>query len=215
MADDRAHFDTTAIIVFAKTLDAPVKTRIACSEGAATAKRIYRELVEATAASIHGMPCHVAFTGSDSAGALMPLFANAVSWFSQKGDNLGDRMKNACLHCMNSGFSNCIVIGCDCPERPLDDIVGAASALESGYDVVLGPARDGGYHLAGVNRNGTIIFDAKGWSTKSLMRETLGIVRRRRLKTAILDTRMDIDTIQDYLRWKAASAPGNDRGIKT
>ena len=202
MEHEGALFKNNALIVFAKTPDSRVKTRIARSAGADAAQRIYREMIDVTAASIRTIPCHIAYTGGDSPGPLVSLFDNVVSWFEQEGDDLGARMKNACLHCARAGFSGCIVIGCDCPERPLDDIVQAARALESGVDVVLGPASDGGYHLAGVTGIGLGIFDVTDWSTDTVLRQTLDIAQKLGLKTLLLEPRSDIDTMEDYLRWK-------------
>lgn len=193
----------TSIIVFAKTLNVPAKTRIANSEGQASATKIYRELLAATSASLINLPFHVAYAGSDQPCELLEYFGNAVSLYPQVGEDLGKRMKNACWHCMQMGYLSSIVIGCDCPERTADDIIHAASCLNDGTDVVLGPVEDGGYHLAGVNEKGLRIFDAKKWSTAELMRETLQITEDFMLKTVLLPIRNDIDTIEDYRQWKA------------
>ncbi len=191
------------LIVFAKTLDTSVKTRIALTEGQTAARNIYRELLTATSTAIETIPYHVAFTGSDQPGELSDHFKNAVSFYSQTGNNLGERMKNACLYCLQRGYLFAILIGCDCPERPAEDIILAANYLSSGTDVVLGPVEDGGYHLAGVNAQGLKIFDATQWSMPSLMNETLQITQQFDLKTMLLAPRNDIDTIGDYRRWRA------------
>ena len=197
-------FDRIALIVFAKTLDAPVKTRIAHTEGRAAAIGIYRELLAITAHTIRDIPYHVAFAGNDSPGLLTTFFDRAVSFFPQCGEDLGIRMKNACLHCKATGCSGFIVIGCDCPKRTVEDIITAAQNLERGDNVVVGPVSDGGYSLAGVDISGLAIFDATKWSTGELMGETLAIISTRGLKSSLLPVLDDIDTIEDYRKWKTA-----------
>jgi len=183
--------DATALIVFAKTLGSPVKTRIARTEGKQVADRIYSELLHATAETIKGFPYYVAFTGGPVPGGLIAVFNRAVSFFPQTGNDLGVRMKNACLYCQDLGFARFIVIGCDCPGRTAGDIVQASQAMQQGCNVVLGPVSDGGYHLAAA------------WSTKELLKETLMIVEKRNLRCSLLQMRSDIDTYKDYCSWKS------------
>jgi rSAM/selenodomain-associated transferase 1 len=196
-------FDNIALIVLTKTLDVPVKTRIARTEGTIIAQKIYRELLDATADTIKDLPYYVAFTGSDSPGMLTSVFSRAISFFPQTGEDLGSRMKRSCLHCNALGSSGFIVIGCDCPERTSQDIIDAAQNLKKGDNVVVGPVSDGGYHLAGADMKGLTIFDATKWSTGELMEETLAIIRFAGLKSSLLPVRHDIDTIEDYRQWKS------------
>jgi len=202
MEKPEEYLDDIALIVCAKTLDSPVKTRIAKTEGKEVADRIYRELLQVTAETINGFPYYVAFAGCREPGELTSIFTNAVAFFPQTGNNLGVRMENACLYCHGLGFVRCIVIGCDCPERTADDILQASLALRQGYNVVLGPVTDGGYHLAGVDIRGLEIFKATTWSTKKLLQETLMIIEKRNLRFSLLQMRSDIDTIKDYCSWK-------------
>jgi hypothetical protein len=208
MEDHDLILDRVGVIVFAKTLDVPVKTRILRTEGKEGADRIYRELLGVTAQVIKDLPYHVAFAGAESPGRLTSIFNRAVSFFPQAGEDLGIRMKNACLHCGSPVVSGFIVIGCDCPQRTAGDIMLAAQALSDGCNVVLGPVEDGGYHLAGVDSKGMKIFDATKWSSDELMEETLAIVEKEKLKVTLLPVGNDIDTIQDYLRWKSIRASG-------
>lgn len=191
-----------AVIVFAKTFAIASKTRIAHTEGQCTAQRIYRELLSATASVLSTIPYHVAYAGGSEPGELSAYFPEAQSFFEQTGTTLGERMKQACLQIVHQGAKGCIVIGCDCPLRTTQDLQEAATLLTKGVDVVLGPVEDGGYHLAGVNARGVVIFDATQWSSALLMDETLDIIKHHNLRHSLLPTRFDIDTIADYVRWK-------------
>jgi len=86
-----------------------------------------------------------------------------------------------------------------------DTIESAFTALEEGADVVLGPAHDGGYYLAGCTRRGECIFDAHGWGTPDLLEETIKIVRASGLTAHFLPPRGDIDTLDDYHTWKGST----------
>ena len=158
-----------------------------------------------TSATLENIPYHVAYAGSDFAGELSEYFRNAVSFFPQQEGSLGARMKHACLHLRQKGYRWFIVIGCDCPERREEDIIETAEWLTAGTDVVLGPVEDGGYHLAGVNESGLIIFDATQWSTPRLLKETIGVAEEHNLRLNMLRFRHDIDTIEDYRAWKNRS----------
>jgi glycosyltransferase A (GT-A) superfamily protein (DUF2064 family) len=98
------NFNDVALIVFTKTTDVPVKTRIAQTEGKIVADRIYGELLEVTAGSIKKFPYYVAFAGNSTPDTLISFFDTAISFFPHAGDDLGSRMKNACLHCRELGF---------------------------------------------------------------------------------------------------------------
>jgi uncharacterized protein len=191
-----------AIVVFTKTPDVPVKTRIAQAAGEEIAESIYRELLTVTAVSLEGVTYHVSFGGNTDPGELRTYFPDARSFVIQHGNDLGSRMKNVCLHFMNSGYNSCIVMGCDCPDRSTSDIIAAAEHLVNGNDIVLGPVEDGGYHLAGANRAGLCIFDATQWGTPYLLDETLSIAKKQGLNVARLRRLSDIDTIDDYTKWK-------------
>ncbi|MDG5815450.1 TIGR04282 family arsenosugar biosynthesis glycosyltransferase [Chitinispirillales bacterium ANBcel5] len=190
------------IIVITKTPDVPVKTRIAQTEGPHKAHMIYRELLEKTASSLEKLPHYVAYAGTSGPGDLRTIFTKATTFISQKGNDLGDRMKNACKQCYKHGYTHYILIGADCPQRSCDCILQAANHLKEGADVVLGPVEDGGYHLAGVNNSGLKIFDATQWGTSKLLKETLTISNTFNLRTVLMPTLSDIDSFNDYIRWK-------------
>jgi rSAM/selenodomain-associated transferase 1 len=197
-----ANKSTTIVIVFTKTLNVPVKTRIAEQEGALTAKKIYSELLEATKEQLIGLHYCVAYTGSKNPDQLKHIFNNADFFFEQSSDDLGERMKNSCLYCKAKGYDKFIVIGCDCPLRTNEELKLSETFLAEGTDVVLGPTEDGGYHLAGVNEKGLQIFSASKWSTEYILNETIEITKAYSLSVKLLERRFDIDTYDDYRRWK-------------
>ena len=198
-----------ATIVFAKEPGAgTAKTRIAAAAGPACAERIYRELLAQTAAVLAAFDLHVAWTDADSPVALRTLFPAATSFFPQRGDSLGKRLRTGCEHLFAAGYQCACAVGVDCPTLTANDLLTAHAGLENGADVVLGPAADGGYYLAGCTPSSLPIFDLASWSTPRLLADTLDVCRTHGFGVNLLETRHDIDTIEDYHTWAATDPQG-------
>lgn len=76
-----------------------------------------------------------------------------VNWLCQRGCHLGERLSNAFTAFRQDGWEKTVVLGGDSPLLPQDYIEEAFEALDR-YDVVLGPADDGGYYLIGLSGPG-------------------------------------------------------------
>lgn len=100
-----------------------------------------------------------------------------------------------------------VLIGGDIPGIQSHHIAAAFRALGRA-DAVFGPAEDGGYWLVGLKRLPRVpqIFDNVRWSSPHALADTLANVSRAALQVAFLETLPDIDTGEDYARWRAASA---------
>jgi rSAM/selenodomain-associated transferase 1 len=192
----------TALIVFAKVPGSSAKTRIAATEGPEMARRIYGKLLRKTAESLSSLPYHVAYANANDPGELGGIFDDAISFFQQGPGDLGERLLAACSRFFIKGYDRFCIIGSDCPGLAEQDIVDAATALENGADVVLGPAEDGGYYLVCIEVKGLAVFQAKQWGSAGLLEETLRIAKSNHLKTSLLAPKFDIDTIGDYKRWR-------------
>jgi glycosyltransferase A (GT-A) superfamily protein (DUF2064 family) len=166
---------------------------------------IYTDLLRKTARTLGRFDHHVAYTGARDARSLAAYFPKAASFFRQRGKTLGARQKNAFLHCASLGYTRFCLVGCDCPRRTARDIAEAFIALDKGYDAAIGPATDGGYHLVAGSLACTGLFDVKGWGTPHLMAETLRAAERLGLRCRLLEPKSDIDTCEDYFKWKAAA----------
>ncbi len=202
MAHRDRQSENFTVILFAKTPGTSVKTRIAATEGEGGAKQIYGELLREMVQVLSPVQYHVAYTGEENGGSLRTLFNDAASFFPQVQGDLGRRMREACTRFAQAGYTHFCIIGSDCPSLSTEDIQQTSDSLAKGYDVVLGPAEDGGYYLAGVNAKGISIFDATKWSCNDLFEETLGIARQHELRVKLLPAKNDIDTMEDYRRWR-------------
>lgn len=91
-----------------------------------------------------------------------------------RGD-LGTRMGHALRRSLRRA-RYVLIVGTDCPSLTADYVKHALDALAAGSEVVIGPARDGGYVLIGARRNLPGVFRGIPWSTSGVMPAT-----RRRL----------------------------------
>ncbi len=191
------------VIVFAKEpRKGRVKTRIAATHGSDCALAIYTAMLQYTAQTLAGFHHHVAYTGAKVPHDLVRHFPDASSFFRQRGKTLGERQKNAFLHCAGLGYKRFCLIGCDCPARTGRDIADAFAALDNGYDAAIGPASDGGYHLVAGSVSCIGLFDVQGWSTSRLLSETLKAAERLGICCALTEPRSDVDTYEDFLAWR-------------
>jgi len=194
----------SAIVVFAKEPQKiPAKTRIAATHGTAVAERIYQQLLEATEKILRELTYYVAYTPvEEPCSVLKGIFSTAQGFIAQSGEELGARLNNVCsvLH-TSLDYQGVICIGTDCPWLTAEDIRDAAYVLQSN-DVVIGPARDGGYYLIGVRENANSVFTAKNWGTSALLEETVSLITQNNLQHALLDVKNDVDYYEDYITWQ-------------
>ncbi len=126
----------------------------------------------------------------------------------QTGQDLGARMDAAIRQTLlKKSVESVILIGTDCPaltERYLDQ---ALLALESGVDVVLGPAEDGGYVLVGMRRPIGAVFEDIPWGTERVMQRTLEALKAKELTYRLLDTLWDVDRPEDLARLQLLEPP--------
>ena len=129
--------------------------------------------------------------------------------------HLGDRMRHAFTEVFLASRGakderRAVAIGSDLPQLEPDRIESAFVALGEGYDVVLGPARDGGYYLIGLRAEAlrAAIFEGIDWSTDAVLTQTLTRCRTAGLAVALLPEEEDIDTIEGLERFAGRLAAG-------
>jgi glycosyltransferase A (GT-A) superfamily protein (DUF2064 family) len=76
----------------------------------------------------------------------------------------------------------------------------AAKALETGADVALVPAEDGGYVLIAARQCSRGLFDGIDWGSSRVMEQTRGRLRELGFTWKELPPRWDIDRPEDYDR---------------
>jgi glycosyltransferase A (GT-A) superfamily protein (DUF2064 family) len=90
------------------------------------------------------------------------------------------------------------LIGSDCPGLTKQDIEQAWACLGD-FDVVLGPARDGGYWLIGLRALQPALFQQVAWSTPTVLAQSLERAQQAGLRVALLRELSDVDTHRDWV----------------
>ena len=94
------------------------------------------------------------------------------------------------------------------PGTPMAILDEAFAQLSSGaHKVVLGPSRDGGYYLIGMNRPTPALFANMTWSHGEVLAETTARLRRLAVPFALLPSWFDIDTLDDIHRLRGFDDP--------
>ena len=124
------------------------------------------------------------------------LFDSGYKQVIQKGADLGEKMYNAIETALNEGMENVILIGTDIPD--LDPkIFDEAFDKMSFDDIVIGPAKDGGYYLIGVKVPMKFLFENMKWSNENVLKNTIERIKREKKSYYLLKELNDIDTEED------------------
>jgi uncharacterized protein len=117
---------------------------------------------------------------------------------NQIDGDLGERMTAAFQKSFDSGVDKAAIIGTDCPDLKAEILAQAFDEL-SECDLVLGPAKDGGYYLIGLRRAIPELFRGINWGTSEVFACTRAIAQNSGLTIAVLPTLADIDRPEDLL----------------
>ncbi len=203
---------SVAFLVFAR---APrlgeVKSRLAVGVGEDEALAVYRELGSLTLAAVRGAAAGtpdarvaVVYTPYDGAEEVAAWLGADVELVPQPDGDLGERMSSAIAREHDSGAECVVVVGTDCPYLTPALLCDAIERSAS-YDVVFGPADDGGYYLVALRAPQTALFMNVPWSSADTLNRTMEIASDRRLRVAMLPVLHDVDTAADLERWRRAS----------
>jgi len=128
----------------------------------------------------------------------------------QEGENLGHRMQKAFQDVLNNNLGKIIIIGTDILDISEEIILKAFDTLDE-FDIVLGPAKDGGYYLLGMNEKHSELFESIPWSSSETMKATINSIEKLKLKYKLLETLGDIDTKENLTDWLENNELGNSR----
>jgi hypothetical protein len=131
----------------------------------------------------------------------------------QEGRDLGERLYRA-LSGAAAEAGAVMALGSDHPTLPLEMVRRAFEWVESGADVVLGPAEDGGYYLIALCAGAVAprLFEEIAWSTGQVLAATLDRCRELGLAVELLPEASDVDTPEDLRRLAARMAGDGDLG---
>ncbi len=200
-----------ALIIFARTPAAgTVKKRLAQTIGNEAALYCYHLLLQKTVAHsrevaasrfLYFHPQKIATLP----GIQLPLTLHFTLRCQTARAGLGQKMADALTETLHS--DNCesaVLIGSDIPFLETNIIEQAFSRLAAA-DIVLGPARDGGYYLIGLQRQAlkqAKIFANIPWGTDQAFKTTVTRARISGLTVATLTPLFDVDTLDDLKKWQ-------------
>ncbi|TLU51576.1 MAG: glycosyltransferase [Chlorobium sp.] len=185
------------LIIFTKNPRAGlVKTRLASTIGDEAALAVYEALRSHTASITSKVDVTSTVFYSDFIPSADIFDAADFKAQLQVGNDLGERMLHAFESGFDGGYRHIVLIGTDCYELNTAIINAAFAALEHA-DAVVGPARDGGFYLIGLNRFIPELFQGRQWSTSIVLIETVEILHRLAVHYELLTELSDIDTFED------------------
>ncbi|MFC5282134.1 TIGR04282 family arsenosugar biosynthesis glycosyltransferase [Pedobacter alpinus] len=186
-----------AVIIFLKYPElGRSKTRLAASVGNEKALKVYIELLNHTNLITKNLK-------SDKYLFYDKVSENKIAWGEpiyqtayQKESDLGGRMQDAFEQLFKKGYERILIIGSDCYELNQEIIEQAFQLLKS-TEVVIGPAKDGGYYMLGLTKMVQELFTDVAWSTDEVYTTTTRVLENLNITYATTPTLSDIDIIDD------------------
>jgi uncharacterized protein len=178
-----------------------VKSRLARDIGSIAAAQWYRRTLARTIAAARAARIDVAICAAPSAAAFRATCRGGAPVRDQPRGHLGRRMALAAKG--RAGFT--IIVGSDVPDlAPV--ILRTAAKSAARFDVLIGPARDGGYYLIGLRTpaHAFRLFDKVRWSGPHAMADTLANAPKH-WRIGLLPMLDDVDCGADLAR--AAQPP--------
>ena len=183
-----------------------VKTRLIPALGAEGAASLHRHLTAHILQIIrdfvktNNTDLIICFAGAHVQG-MRQTFGSDYQYQTQAEGDLGHRMSVAFADSLAQGRRRVVLIGSDCPGITAKVLDSAFSHL-SHYDLVLGPATDGGYYLIGLSAPSPELFQDLPWGTVDVLALTLARAAGLGLRTILLEPLPDIDRPEDLPVWK-------------
>jgi uncharacterized protein len=188
-----------------------VKTRLADGLGKEAALSFYSRTLKRLIKRLDRDSCwQVALAVTPASKARRGgLWTRGLPTLAQAQGDLGIRMQ-AAIDAMPTG--PVVLVGSDVPSLKARHIALAFRALEK-QDVVFGPSDDGGYWLIGVAAQSreTRLFGPVRWSSPHALEDTMAGLPGD-CRVGQLEALSDIDTADDWRRWRSSAKPGYGDG---
>ena len=187
----------TAIIIFIKNPDlGRVKKRLAKTLGDEKALDVYKGMLEHVQTITRSLSSDK-YLFYDREKDMNDEWPNEVYHKKvQSGPYMVNRIQNAFEKIFGKDCEHVVIIGSDCLE--LDErIIRLAFRQLEHFDTVLGPTKDGGFYLLGMNEFNTEIFKLQNWGTPSLTTDVLKAIHDLHKTCFILPELSGIVTADD------------------
>jgi hypothetical protein len=192
-----------AIAIMAKQpLPGKTKTRLCPPLSIEQSVELSEALLRDTIALVDIIP------GADLALAISP--PQAQPYFAQlvpdgrllmpvSGANIGRCLHKTLEALLAMGYSKALALNADGPTLPPEYLQQAIESLDR-YELVFGPAIDGGYYLVGLTRPQPVLFKGIAWSTRQVLGQSLQRAKQAGLRTALIPEWYDVDNFEDLQR---------------
>lgn len=186
------------------------KTRLIPVLGPEGAAHLHRRMTEHTISwarrlkSLFPVSVEVWYQGEDEA-SFRKWLGPDILLRPQRFGNLGVRMARAFEQAGGDGSQRGILVGTDIPDLN-ERLVQKAFEMLPDNDLVLGPAKDGGYYLIGLCRPVEQLFEGIPWGTDQVLEKTLQIATDLQLRVFLLDPLEDVDRPEDLPVWEKMAA---------
>ncbi|MCP4543427.1 MAG: glycosyltransferase [Chloroflexi bacterium] len=194
------------LIVYAKRpFPGYAKTRLGASIGAEQAAGVYARLLYTYLLDLLQADLtdtHIELSAASPTDVL--FFADAFPELvvrPQIKGSLGQRMAASFAQAFTAGAEIVVLTGSDIPGLDSQIVRMAFRALETA-PVAIGPASDGGYYLIGMRAPNICLFEEIEWSSDRVLTQTETLVKAQGLDIAYLPEQFDIDTAEEFERWR-------------
>lgn len=193
-----------AIILLSKyPEEGKVKARLAESIGAERATQFYRICCDKcfkAVKRIGGIDKFLFINESKNKEKTRDWVGDEFKIKFKKGESLGDEMFNSFQTIFQKKYKKIVILGTDIPDLSTDIVIKAFVELEK-KDIVIGPSKNGGYYLIGMNEPLKDIFKNINWSSSEVLSQTIDIIKEMNLTYKLLEELMNIDYYQDLIDW--------------
>lgn len=183
------------------------KTRLAAAIGPEAAAQLYEALLRDTLANLSAVSearrVLLAAQEHDGVAILERLAPPGWEVVPQATGELSERLIEA-FASLGDGEAPMICVGSDAPFVSADAL--RVALADDGYDVVIGPSRDGGYWAIGMRRLVRELLADMPWSSNQVTRETLARCHRLGLTVRFLPESFDVDEEGDLGELRRAIA---------
>ena len=145
------------LIIFTRYPESGItKTRLIPLLGADGAANLQRKMTEHTLSRVEGLTAsndltlEIRYNGGNEK-LMQRWLGSKFEYASQGVGDLGKRMQRAFEDVFESGAASAVIIGTDIPDLTVNILKKAFSGLKQ-KEMVLGPAKDGGYYLIGFKK---------------------------------------------------------------
>jgi rSAM/selenodomain-associated transferase 1 len=190
------------IIIFAREpVPGRTKTRLIPVVGAVNAALLADAFLRDTVAKVRNLGGRLVIAANAPDGVRKSKYFRSLAKTSgadlidQSGGDLGIRMARALARYASEGG---VIIGSDIPSLPITRL-DRSRRLLSEYELVVGPALDGGYFLVGARGAVPKIFTAIRWGGPLVFAHTIRHVRRAGIRYARAPFWYDVDSGTDLL----------------